>query len=157
MFDMKPVESECHFLTIKDSNGSRTVHLTSLTYSLGRSSKSTIVLPSSSISREHALLLRMPCPDPGKYLFRLLDGNASGKPSLNGFTVNGEKKSVHDLQNGDLIMFGGAIEVNYEIKSANLISPEDGKKTLANPGAQEDEFTVLADDKKRELQALISN
>ena len=155
--DMKPIESECHFFIIHDSNGSRSIHLTSLTYSLGRSSKSAIVLPSSSISREHALLLRMPCPNPGRYMFRLLDGNANGKPSLNGFTVNGEKKSVHDLQDGDLIVFGGAIEVSYAVTAEGVMSVEDSKRTLANEGLQEDAFTVLGSHTKRELEALISN
>lgn len=153
---MKPAENECHFLTLKENGVNRVVHLTSLTYSLGRSSKSTIVLPSSSISREHALLLRMPCPDEGRHMFRLLDGNASGKPSLNGFTVNGEKKSVHDLENGDVIVFGGTIEVSYSIKPADALSPEDAKNTIANLETREDEFTVLAEDKARELEALVS-
>ena len=98
----------------------------------------------------------MPCPDPGRYMFRLLDGNANGKPSLNGFTVNGEKKSVHDLQDGDLIVFGGAIEVSYAIKPEAMISPEDGKKTLANHDIQDDAFTVLGN-QKSELEALLSS
>ncbi|MEM9138147.1 MAG: FHA domain-containing protein, partial [Cyanobacteria bacterium P01_F01_bin.42] len=96
----------------------------------GRSSKNAIVLPSSAISREHSLLLRMPSREPGKYMFRLIDGNASGKPSLNGFTVNGEKCSVRDLKNGDQIIFGGTIEVTYQVKPAGNISPEDAKQTV---------------------------
>ena len=145
---MKPVESECHFLTIQESRGPRTIHLTSLTYSLGRSSKSTIVLASSSISREHALLLRMPSRAPGKYLFRLIDGNASGKPSLNGFMVNGKLCSVHDLCNGDEILFGGVITVFYTIRPADMLTDEDSKGTLtAVSRFREDEHTMLAEQK----------
>lgn len=140
---MTPIESECHFLMIEESHGTRSVHLTSLTYSLGRSSKNTIVLPSSSISREHALLLRMPSQEPGKYLFRLIDGNASGKPSLNGFTVNGDKCSVRDLKNGDQIVFGGTIEVSYVIRPAHVLTEEDNMPTQV--GRSSDELhTVLS-------------
>lgn len=152
---MKSVESECHFLTIQESRGPRLVHLTSLTYSLGRSSKSTIVLASSSISREHALLLRMPSREPGKYLFRLIDGNASGKPSLNGFSVNGEKRSVHDLCDGDEIIFGGMIHVTYEIRAADAMTMEDAKGTLASHSRfREEDHTVLAEEEKKERQAM---
>lgn len=153
---MKPVESECHFLTIQASQGPRSIHLTSLTYSLGRSSKSTIVLPSSSISREHALLLRMPSREPGKYLFRLIDGNASGKPSLNGFSVNGTKCSVHDLCDGDQITFGGVIHVTYQVMPADAISDED--LTGAISGGQrfhEDEHTMLAEEKERAMETVL--
>ena len=82
----------------------------------------------------------MPSREPGKYVFRLIDGNASGKPSLNGFTVNGEKCAVRDLQDGDRIIFAEAIEVTYEIKSASKLTPEDAKQTLANA---EDEMNTI--------------
>lgn len=153
---MKPVESDCHFLTIQDSNGPRSIHLTSLTYSLGRSSKSTIVLPSSSISREHSLLLRMPSREPGKYMFRLIDGNASGKPSLNGFTINGKKCSVHDLCDGDQILFGGTIEVLYEIRPADSLTAEDTIKTVAEVKVRDEDHTLLSQSEQRERERAVS-
>ena len=137
---MKRIENECHFFVIKDEQGSRSVHLTSLTYSLGRSSKSAIVLPSSAISREHALLLRMPSREAGKYIYRLIDGNASGKPSLNGFSVNGQKCSVRDLQHGDQIVFADAISVSYEVQATQQVALEDATQALVHP---EDDMNTM--------------
>lgn len=115
---MKPLDNECHFLLFHEVMGDRPVYLSASTYALGRDPKNSIPLHSRSVSREHALLLRMPNPQTGRYQYRLLDGNASGKPSLNGFTINGFRRSVHDLISGDRIVFGGEIEVTYQIQVA---------------------------------------
>lgn len=66
------------------------------------------------------MLLRMPNPKTGRHQYRILDGNASGKPSLNGFSINGFRRSVHDLSDGDRIVFGGDIEASYQIRVATL-------------------------------------
>lgn len=91
----------------------------------------------------------MPSREPGKYLFRLIDGNASGKPSLNGFTVNGQRCSVRDLQDGDQITFGGTIDVSYEVRPAHNITMEDTRKTLASHDGEEELNTILAEEPTR--------
>jgi pSer/pThr/pTyr-binding forkhead associated (FHA) protein len=152
--------SECHILTIEDEHGKRTITLDAATYSLGRDQTNAIILNSRAVSRQHALLLRLPTNRSGFYRYRLIDGNASGKASTNGVTVNGTKTSLHDLNSGDLIVLARRVQLRYQllpvaqsrylqylqfdsidfhsIKSqpinskATMITPFPGKEHLAN-------------------------
>ncbi len=49
-----------HVLVLDDTQGRRALILDAATYSLGRDPQNSIPLRSSSISRQHALLLRVP-------------------------------------------------------------------------------------------------
>jgi pSer/pThr/pTyr-binding forkhead associated (FHA) protein len=102
-------------LVIHDQPEPRRVLLQSATYSLGRDKRNSIVIPNRSISRQQALMLRMPNPERGSYSYRILDGNSTGKPSLNGLCVNGANCSVHDLTPGDTILLGNLIRIDYQI------------------------------------------
>ncbi|WP_016949345.1 EAL domain-containing protein [Anabaena sp. PCC 7108] len=95
-----------HLLVIQDLEGQRTIPLLETTYSLGRDVRNAIVLSSRSVSRQHAILLRVLIPDTEQYGFRIIDGNFKGKRSTNGLFINGTKCFSHNLQNGDLIAFG---------------------------------------------------
>lgn len=101
-------QSVRHFLVIEDNHGKRLFPLRAASYSLGRDARNSILLHSKSISRQHALLLRITLPESetGQYLFRVLDGNLRGKRSTNGLFINGERSLSHDLSHGDLIEFG---------------------------------------------------
>lgn len=145
---MKKVDNECHFLVIHEPTGDRPVYLIAPTYALGRDASCSIPLNSRSVSRQHALLLRMPNPETGKYQFRLLDGNASGKPSLNGIAVNGQRCSVHDLVDGDRIVFGGDVEVTYQIRFATdeQLNAAQSELYYFSPEERQDDeelFTIL--------------
>jgi pSer/pThr/pTyr-binding forkhead associated (FHA) protein len=105
-----------HFFIIEDGHGRRVVPLRSTSYSLGRDLRSSIVLHSESVSRQHALLLRVPIShlDPNDVLFRIVDGNLRGRQSTNGIFVNGERCHAHDLRYGDFIEFGAkAVNATY--------------------------------------------
>jgi len=105
-----------HFLVIEDNQGKRLFPLRAASYSLGRDSRNSIILHSKSISRQHALLLRitLSSSESGHYVFRVLDGNLRGKRSTNGLFVNGERCLSHDLRHGDLIEFGTpSVSVHY--------------------------------------------
>jgi diguanylate cyclase (GGDEF)-like protein len=95
-----------HFLFVQDLKGQRTIPLKEATYSLGRDSRNAIVLNSRSVSRQHAILLRLPIPEMDHYGFRIIDGSFKGKTSTNGLFVNGTKCFSHDLKHGDIIVFG---------------------------------------------------
>jgi diguanylate cyclase (GGDEF)-like protein len=97
-----------HLLVVKDLEGKRNIALQENTYSLGRDSTNGIVLNSRSVSRQHAILLRVSIPNTDQYGFRIIDGNFNGKRSTNGIFVNGTKCLSHDLKNGDVIEFGNA-------------------------------------------------
>ncbi|MEM8717182.1 MAG: FHA domain-containing protein, partial [Cyanobacteria bacterium P01_G01_bin.4] len=57
-----------HILVIEDSSGRRTVSLEAATYSLGRDPSSALVLHSNYVSRQHAILLRVPVPGEASHL-----------------------------------------------------------------------------------------
>lgn len=110
-----------HVLVVEDQKGRRPIGLDAVTFSLGRDPSNGIVLHGSSISRQHAILLRLPNPK-GGYLFRLLDGNSQGRPSRNGTFINGKKcHPSRDLQDGDELLFGNDVTAHYYVRS-----PEDG-------------------------------
>ena len=98
-----------HLLVIKDLQGQRTIPLQEATYSLGRDSRNAIVLRSRSVSRQHAILLRVTVPETDQYAFRIIDGSFKGKRSTNGLFVNGTKCFSHDLMHGDVIEFGNNV------------------------------------------------
>lgn len=95
-----------HLLVVKDLQGQRTIPLQEATYSLGRDSRNAIVLRSRSVSRQHAILLRVTIPETDQYGFRIIDGDFKGKKSTNGVFVNSTKCFSHNLQHGDVIAFG---------------------------------------------------
>jgi diguanylate cyclase (GGDEF)-like protein len=95
-----------HLLVLKDLQGQRTIPLQEATYSLGRDSRNAIVLRSRSVSRQHAILLRVTVPETDQYGFRIVDGSFKGKRSTNGLFVNGFKCFSQDLKHGDVIDFG---------------------------------------------------
>ncbi|MEN9203054.1 MAG: FHA domain-containing protein [Thermostichus sp. DG_1_6_bins_120] len=100
-----------HVLVLEDIQGRRALSLDAATYSLGRDPQNSILLPSNSISRQHALLLRVPVPS--GYRYRILDGNIQGKRSTNGIRVNGIPCTSQDLEDGDLIEFGPDTKARY--------------------------------------------
>lgn len=112
MPNSRPEPTEHHMLIIQDGNGRRVVQLEDVAYSVGRDTSNAIILEGESISRQHALLVRLPVPHKG-YRYRILDGNSEGKPSANGVYVNGDRRSMHELNKGDIIRFGNEIKATY--------------------------------------------
>jgi diguanylate cyclase (GGDEF)-like protein len=95
-----------HLLVVQDLEKKQTIPLYEATYSLGRHRKNSIVINSPSVSRQHAILLRVMIPETEQYGFRIIDGNFTGKGSSNGLLVNGTKCFSHNLTHGDVIIFG---------------------------------------------------
>ena len=104
-----------HLLVVQDPKGQRTLPLLEATYSLGRDLRNAIVLYSASVSRQHAILLRVTIPNTDQYGFRIIDGNFQGKKSTNGLFVNGNKCLHHNLQNGDVIAFDSHTQAKYYV------------------------------------------
>jgi diguanylate cyclase (GGDEF)-like protein len=104
-----------HLLVVQDLKGQRTLPLVEATYSVGRDLRNTIVLYSPSVSRQHAILLRVTIPNTDQYGFRIIDGNFQGKKSTNGLFVNGHKCLHHNLQNGDVIAFDSHTQAKYYV------------------------------------------
>ena len=113
--DVSPHETCRHILSVEDCDGVREHSLSNPKYFIGRDIANDICLNSEFASRYHALLLRVPTPQQGEYRYRILDGDLEGKPSTNGLTVNGERISAHQLNEGDVIAFGPDAKAVYRI------------------------------------------
>ncbi|MEA5513196.1 EAL domain-containing protein [Nodularia sp. UHCC 0506] len=125
-----------HLLVVQDLEGQQTIPLHEATYSLGRHRGNSIVLRSPSVSRQHAILLRVTIPETDQYCFRIIDGNFTGKGSSNGLLVNGTKCLSHNLKHGDVIIFGNnQAQAKYytvsNLSEAELIS-FSGAEDLSN-------------------------
>ncbi|WP_225882697.1 FHA domain-containing protein [Thalassoporum mexicanum] len=85
-------------------------------YTVGRDVSNNIQLHSRFVSRHHAVLLRVPGGEPGIYSYRIIDGDLSGKPSVNGLTINSHSKvTSHDLNHGDVISLAPNVQLVYLI------------------------------------------
>ena len=112
--------AESHVLVIYDQAEPRRILLQSATHSIGRDQRNSIMIASHTISRQHAFLLRMPNAERGSYRYRILDGDSMGKRSLNGVNVNGVKCSTYDLNDGDTILLGNQIRIDYQILGVSI-------------------------------------
>jgi Ca-activated chloride channel family protein len=101
-----------HVLIIEDDKGRREFPLNNSVYSIGREPKCDIRLYSMFINRRHATLIQQ-VRDDGSYFYQIIDGDAKGKPSTNGFSINGQKCQAHYLQNQDEIMFAPQVRGIY--------------------------------------------
>ncbi|MEM6445540.1 MAG: FHA domain-containing protein [Cyanobacteria bacterium P01_D01_bin.123] len=108
---------------VEYAEGRRSFILDAATYSMGRDPTCAIVLRSDYVSRQHAILLRVPDPTLGGYRYRILDGNSSGQASTNGLMINGERRSTHDLQERDVMVFSRDTSAVY-VTASNLSDAE---------------------------------
>ncbi len=110
---MNNQQQERHVLIVNDGKGRHAIALEAAAYSVGRDSVNAIVLDFETVSRQHAILLRVPIPGTNSYKYRLVDGNSEGQPSTNGIFVNGQRCTTHELMNGDMIGFGRKVKGSY--------------------------------------------
>jgi pSer/pThr/pTyr-binding forkhead associated (FHA) protein len=104
-----------HFLVVEDDKGRREVVLRHPSYSIGRSPNCDIRLRSQFISRHHATLHRRLREDGTSY-YRIVDGDETGRSSVNGLMINGRKASTQDLKHGDEIVFGPQVFAIYQFR-----------------------------------------
>lgn len=135
-------ELSYHSLIVEDTQGQRRVPLLANTYSLGRGLTNSIVINSLLVSRQHAILLRVPTPGSDTYRFRVIDGNLQGTRSTNGIFVNGQRCFSHDLQHGDVIEFGG---LDSQAKACYLLDTEQAAVALPSRVIADQPLTTLID------------
>ncbi len=112
MGNPQDISQQRHIFVVNDGKR-RAFALDAAAYSIGRDISNAIVINSDTVSRQHAMLLRVPVPGTKAYRYRVLDGNSQGRPSANGVFVNGDRCSSQDLDNGDVVRFGQSIEASY--------------------------------------------
>lgn len=105
-----------HILVIKDTKGTRRIILDGLKYTLGRDDGNDIQIFSRFVSRQHAVMLRVRGEN-GSLIYRILDGDLSGKASVNGVTINGQDKIIsYDLRDGDRVTLAPNADMQYLIE-----------------------------------------
>ncbi len=117
-----------HMLVIQTQQGEQHIVLEAATYSIGRHTSNAIVLNVKTVSRQHALLLRISDAETSNYFFRIIDGNFQGKRSHNGLWVNGKRCFAHDLKDQDSIQFGAEVQATYA-----LIAEPDNPQPARSP------------------------
>ncbi len=122
---MKEPETQ-YTLLISDTRGKRKISLGASRYTIGRQTDNTIQIYSKFVSKHHAALLRIPRSEPGKYLYRILDGGTDGKPSVNGVTINRQTKvNSYDLQHGDVITLAPDVELKYLVLTPGTLEEDE--------------------------------
>ncbi|PMB30685.1 peptide-binding protein [Fischerella thermalis CCMEE 5208] len=135
---------ESHILIVEDDQGRKEFTLERPIYSIGRDRECDIRLVSQFVSRRHATLVRLPRDDNSKsYYYRIVDGDAKGKPSSNGLMINGRKLAAHDLKNEDEVVFGPQVRAIYYLLKRDTMPPGQADVseydiTLINPGMTDD-------------------
>jgi diguanylate cyclase (GGDEF)-like protein len=113
-----------HWLVVEDLQGRRTIVLEEYCYSVGRHSSNGIIIYSKQISRRHATLIKKKQSHSGDYAYFIIDGDGEKNKSHNGIFINGKKCFFHELQDGDLINFGGDVNASYHVIAPELRSRE---------------------------------
>ncbi|MBD0334102.1 MAG: EAL domain-containing protein [Cyanobacteria bacterium Co-bin13] len=148
-----------HLLEFACDEKDELIVLDNATYSIGRDPSNSIVINSSSVSRQHAILLRVTVPDSDQHLFQIVDGSLSGKKSTNGVYINGKKHGSYVLKHGDEVALGGAIRATYYnfYGPVGLKDPKQLKATLAgelSEGSRELETVIVSQAERREFSDL---
>jgi pSer/pThr/pTyr-binding forkhead associated (FHA) protein len=135
--------NESHLLIIEDDQGRKEFTLERPVYSIGRDKECDIRLNSQFVSRRHATLVRLPRDDNNQnHYYRIVDGDAKGKPSANGLMINGRRLPAHDLRNEDEVVFGPQVRaIYYLLKDTMRTGQTDSTEydiTLINPNMSED-------------------
>lgn len=111
---------EYHLLHVEDSQGGRTYYLNAATLSIGRDSSNAIRIVDLLVSRNHAMLIRMPSQT-SQYAYQLVDGDVNGRPSKNGVWINQASCRRKMLATGDRIQLGST-RMSYMIA---CMTPEE--------------------------------
>ncbi|MGF1481055.1 MAG: EAL domain-containing protein [Cyanophyceae cyanobacterium] len=140
---MSNSQSVTHLLVIEEPEYQHQITLEENTYSIGRHSSNSIVLLSRVVSRYHATLLRVKYPEEHRETFWLIDGDLQGKRSVNGVFVNGKQCLSHELQNGDVITFGGKVQATYLIADSTSSEPKPTKQPPRLKERSKDEDNII--------------
>jgi pSer/pThr/pTyr-binding forkhead associated (FHA) protein len=142
---MSLVSQQDHLLILEDDKGRRGFVLKEPRYTVGRDPKCDLRLISQFVSRFHAILYRIEQED-GSITYNIVDGDLDGKPSSNGLLINGRKRSQHDLQHEDKIVFGPQVRATYYLLEAGIIMtepPDEFDITLIFPMDEKPSLSIV--------------
>ena len=105
-----------HILIVESPDSRRAVSLNTSVFSIGRHPNNALVVSDKLISRHHATIAWMKYT--GKsgqtdYSYWIIDGKGKRQRSRNGVFIDGQKKTLHRLDSGDIISLGKGIKITY--------------------------------------------
>jgi|GEM_PF-1961241 len=119
-----------HVLIVESPESRRAVSLNVNVFSIGRHPHNDLVISDQLASRHHATVAWMRYSEGANqtdYSYWIIDGKGKRKRSRNGIYVNGNKKSLHRLNSGDIIKIGDDIKIAY-----NYIAYSTGSSQFLN-------------------------
>lgn len=105
-----------HVLIVESPESKRAVSLNVSVFSMGRHPNNDLVISNRLASRHHATIAWMKYSEGENrqdFAYWIIDGKGKRKRSRNGIYINGKKKSLHRLKNGDEIAIGDDVKINY--------------------------------------------
>ena len=105
-----------HILIVESPDSRRAVSLNIGVFSIGRHPNNALVVSDKLISRHHATIAWMRYTGRARqtdYSYWIIDGKGKRQRSRNGVFVNGNKKTLHRLDSGDIISLGNSIKMTY--------------------------------------------
>ncbi len=124
--------SSVHLVLIfTDQLGQRGVVLDNIYYSVGRAPTNHIRLYDSCVSREHALIIRIPEENQAGHIYMVFDGSPGSRRSTNGLFVNGKAVLSHPLRLFDKVGFGP--NVTAIVETTDRLSSETLAGLLKSP------------------------
>lgn len=127
-----------HRLVINSPNFKKTIDLQEESYSIGRHSSNSIIIPSIKISRIHATLFKKMDWESQQESFYIVDGYFGESRSRNGICINGKRVREYELKHGDVINFCDDITASYYIISY----PAKYSDKLENQAEEPDKQTI---------------
>ena len=141
-----------HTLLITDTKGTRKVPIRDLKYTIGRDISNNISINSKYVSRQHAILLRIPGNITGTHIYRIIDGDLAGKPSVNGVVINGNSKvTSYELSHGDIISLAPDAQITYLVGETGL---DDSKISKLQSTGEIGESNALINEITKPIQNL---
>ena len=141
-----------HTLLITDAKGTRKVPIRDLKYTIGRDISNNISINSKYVSRQHAILLRIPGNITGTHIYRIIDGDLAGKPSVNGVVINGNSKvTSYELSHGDIISLAPDAQITYLVGETGL---DDSKISKLQSTGEIGESNALINEITKPIQNL---
>ena len=105
-----------HILIVESPESRRAVALNVNVFSMGRHPNNDLVITDKLASRHHATVAWMRYSEnenKSDYAYWIIDGKGKRKRSRNGIYINNNKKSLHRLTSGDIILIGNDIKITY--------------------------------------------
>ena len=143
-----------HVLIVESPESRRAVSLNVNVFSIGRHPHNDLVISDRLASRHHATVAWMRYSegiDKTDYSYWIIDGKGKRKRSRNGIYINGQKKSLHRLNSGDIVKIGDHIKITYNY----ITYSTDSSQFLNYCSNEKTAFKPISDNQKSYKETIV--